>query len=419
MALRENNALIFLILLGISFVLFGQILNNDFWTREEFEYLANSLVNLPADMVFSESVSIEHPLVNMFHRFEYLLFGDKPMGYYLLNIFIHAINAFLLYLLIYQILKGFGIAFLSSVMFACAVGNFGKEVMYAAGVSGILMHTVFLLTVLCYVMNEIKSQGKIVSFWFLATLFFFTISIVNRFAFFSGVGVLLAYNVFFRRERERPVFALPILLLLVFGSILTGFQWESLKMVTNSYPEGWGAGFFLGNFFKNIPAYLIHMFYPAHYTELVQGEGFLSTLYSWNFWIRPLLGVIIFAYAAYGFVFGNTSLRFFIAWTVVTILPFCFFHMPGDWLNTKYLYLSSVGLCLILATGTMKMYGVLVGRGRRRFLPFVIPAIFIMSVFVIVDKLDKAYEYRSKQPETLEFKARFLEMKRQSLQVKD
>lgn len=418
MALKDNKTLLFLILLGFSFLLFGRILNNEFWTAIEYEFLAQSLAGSAGDELAGRSLEA-HPFVSLLHRVEYVFFGDKPAGYYLLNIFFHAVNAFLLYLLIYMILHDFGIAFLSAGLFAFAVGNYGKEVMYAAGVSGILMHAVFILTVMFYVINETRGKGRFYSPWFLATLLFFTLSMINRFAFLSGMGVLLAYNVFFRRERQgRRVLAGPLLILLICGGILTGFQWEHFRAVTGSYPAGWGLGFVLRNFLGNVPSYLVHMVYPIHYTELVEEGSWIARIYAWSGWIRPLTAVIIFSYAAYGFVFGNTALRFFIAWVVLTILPFCFFYLPGDWINTKYLYLASAGFCLVLATGTMKMMRVLVGRGWRRLVPLLIPAWFVLLSGFLVSRLDRAYEDRARLPETQQLKARFLELKRESLETR-
>ena len=128
------------------------------------------------------------------------------------------------------------------------------------------------------------------------------------------------------------------------------------------------------------------------------------------------VALLFFVYGAvYGFVFGNTNLRFFIAWTFVTILPFCLFYFPGDWLNIKYLYLSSAGFCLILATGTMKMIRVLVGRGWRQWVPAVIPALFILLAVSIVNRLDTAYELRAQSPQIKAMKFQYLQLKRESL----
>jgi hypothetical protein len=228
--------------------------------------------------------------------------------------------------------------------------------------------------------------------------------------------VLLFYNVFFIKERQRRVLSGPLIVLLLLGGVLTIFQWDRYLTLTAQYPAGWGLGFFLGNFISNIPGYLIHMVYPLHYTELVEQNTLGSLIYGMRVWLRPLLGFIIFSYAAYGFVFGNTHLRFFIAWTFVTILPFCFFYTPGDWLNTKFLYLASAGFCLILASGTMKMFRVLAGRRWRRLLPLLIPAGFILMAFIIVTRLDRAYEERALLPETQQMRERFMELKRQSLE---
>ncbi len=414
MAFRENNAQVFLILLGIAFLLFFPILNNEFWTAEEYEYLRKALNPDQAGAVYP-TTGDAHPLVDLFHLLEYKLFGDIPTGYYLLNILLHAVNAFLLFLLIHMSLKDFGIAFLASLLFVFSVGNYGKEVMYAAGVSSILMHTTFLLTVLAYMLNETRGRGKLMSIWFLVTLVLFTLSLINVLSSIGIIGVLLFYNVFFKKERRRPVLAPPFLVLFFVSIVLISTQQELFGNATAGYPEGSGLGFTFGNFIRNIPRFLIHMVFPIHFTEIIEQGSFVSAIFHARVWIRPILGVIIFSYAVYGFVFGNTTLRFFIAWTFVTILPFCIYYFPGDWLNIKYLYLSSAGFCLILATGTMKMYRVLLTRGWRRWVPILIPAFFIILAVSIVNRLDRAYEQRAQSPQIKAMKFHYLRMKQESL----
>ncbi len=414
MAFRENNAQVFLILLGIAFLLFFPILNNEFWTAEEYEYLRKALSPDRPQAVYP-TTGDAHPMVDFFHLVEYKLFGDLPTGYYLLNILLHAVNAFLLYLLIHLCLRDFGVAFLSSLLFVFSVGNYGKEVMYAAGVSSILMHTIFLLTVLAYMLNETRGRGKLMTPWFLVTLVLFATSLINVLSSIGIIGVLLFYNIFFKKDRRRPVLSSPFLVLFFVGVILVSTQQELFANATKAYPEGSGLGFTLGNFFTNIPRFLIHMVFPIHFTEIIEEGSFVSAIFVARVWIRPLLGIIIFSYAVYGFVFGNTTLRFFIAWAFVTILPFCIYYFPGDWLNIKYLYLSSAGFCLILSTGTMKMYRVLLRRGWRRWVPIIIPAFFIILSVSIVNRLDRAYEQRAQTPQIKAMKLHYLRMKQESL----
>lgn len=414
MAFRENNAQVFLILLGIAFLLFFPILNNEFWTAEEYEYLRKALKPDRPQAVYP-TTGDAHPMVDFFHLMEYKLFGDIPTGYYLLNILLHAVNAFLLYLLIHLCLRDFRVAFLSSLLFVFSVGNYGKEVMYAAGVSSILMHTIFLLTVLAYMLNETRGRGKLMSPWFLITLVLFATSLINVLSSIGIIGVLLFYNIFFKKDRRRPILSPPFLVLFFVGVILVSTQQELIANATKAYPEGSGLGFTLSNFFTNIPRFLIHMVFPIHFTEIIEEGSFVSAIFMARVWIRPLLGIIIFSYAVYGFVFGNTTLRFFIAWAFVTILPFCIYYFPGDWLNIKYLYLSSAGFCLILSTGTMKMYRVLLTRGWRRWVPIFIPAFFIILSVSIVNRLDHAYEHRAQTPQIKAMKLHYLRMKQESL----
>jgi hypothetical protein len=418
MRFSENRSQVFLILLGISLLLFFPILNNEFWTVEEYEYLEKSLDLSGSEEVY-HTTGDAHRLVNFFHRIEYQLFGDIPTGYYLLNIVLHAINAFLLYLLILMTLRDSGISLLAAVLFVFAVGNYGKEVMYAAGVSALLMKTIFLGTVMAYISNEIHSRGKVLSLRYLLTLVLFAVAMVNLFASLSIMGIVFFYNLFFRKERERRLFSPPLILLFALGLAITLFQLPDYLRFTSSYPEGWGLGFFFGNFFVNIPRFLIHMVFPMHITGLVQEGGLVEMVFQLRFWIRPLLGFIIFSYAVYGFVFGNKNLRFFIAWTFISILPVCLRYFPGDWLDIKFLYLASAGFCLILATGTMKMFRVLRGRGWRMFLPFLIPLMFSMLSVGIVYQLDRAYEERARTPQIRAMKFQYLKMKREAIKAKE
>ena len=62
------------------------------------------------------------------------------------------------------------------------------------------------------------------------------------------------------------------------------------------------------------------------------------------------------------------------------------------------------------------MYRVLIGRSWRRLVPMIIPVGFVIMAIIIIHNLDKAYQDRAKLPETQALKARFPELKRQSLE---
>jgi hypothetical protein len=74
------------------------------------------------------------------------------------------------------------------------------------------------------------------------------------------------------------------------------------------------------------------------------------------------------------------------------VTPFCFFNFPLDWLNVRYLYLVSVGFCMILASGTALAGRLLYQRPWRRRLPYLIPLVFIFISQVVIHNLDRNYE---------------------------
>jgi hypothetical protein len=112
--------------------------------------------------------------------------------------------------------------------------------------------------------------------------------------------------------------------------------------------------------------------------------------------IRVLIFFCIVSYSVFGFVFGNRVIRFFIAWTYITVTPFCFFRWPADWLNIRYLYLVSVGFTMILASATVLGSRLLAHHRVRRFVPYSIPLAFLLLSQFVVYKLDSNYERQAR-----------------------
>ena len=99
------------------------------------------------------------------------------------------------------------------------------------------------------------------------------------------------------------------------------------------------------------------------------------------------------SYALFGFVFGNRTIRFFLSWTFISLLPFCAIQFPADWLNIRYLYQVSIGFCFILAAGTVLSTDLLHRRRWRRYYPYLVPLLFVSLSAFIATTLDEKYEY--------------------------
>jgi hypothetical protein len=120
----------------------------------------------------------------------------------------------------------------------------------------------------------------------------------------------------------------------------------------------------------------------------------------------------------FGFVFGNRVIRFFIAWTYITVAPFCLFRFPVDWLNIRYLYLVSVGFTMILASGTVLAARLLYQKAWRRRLPYIIPLMFVLLSQFVVTRLDRSYERKADSPEITSARESFMTLYREHGQTR-
>jgi hypothetical protein len=400
----RTHLLVLPVLVVLSVLFYARALDNGFWHAEDFRMLATvqRLVADPSQLLRLDAIQRHHPVPLALFFVEYKFFGLEPLGYYLVNLLLHGLNAWLVYWLVTALLADRRIAILSGVLFALGVGSYGKAVMFVAGSENLLITLLYLLLLNLYIRNDLYGRGKLLSGRYLMVLLLFLLVSFAKPTAFSLVGGLLAYKVFFRGERgsARRIFE-PHLLILIVGAVLF---W--LARVLGGVSEfGWSmAGSnpwsFSVNFVKNMINYIIHMFFPMHVSRLVEtGNPVVQFVYSIAPLIRFLIGLSIVSYSVFGFIFGNRTLRFFLAWTFISVLPYCVVRFPVDWLNIRYLYQVSIGFVFIMASGTILSMDLLYRRRWRRLLPLVVPFAFVLLSSYVTDRLDLKYESEAQQPE--------------------
>lgn len=394
-AARFQNLLIFLALVVLGFLFFSPVRNNPFWHPDDYEYLTQVLrIEHNGWEIFA---AIPHdtfqPLVNLIFYLEFQVFGLVAWKYYAFNVLVHSVNAFLVYVLVQTLLRDRPIAVLSGLLFAFAVGNYGKAVMVASGISDLVITTLTLLTMFFYIRNELRDKGRLRSLNFAATLVFYFLLLLSKTTSFSVLGCMLAFNLFFRQQTGRRVFDKNFLVIaassLVVLVVKISFQ-GTIPGTGDLVVFGWSP-------LRNLGSYLVRMVFPIHYSSIVEHSGpIVRFIYRLAEQIRVFIFLCIVSYSVFGFVFGNKVIRFFIAWTYITVAPFCFFYFPADWLNIRYLYLVSVGFVMILASGTVLAGRLLIHRSWRRLLPYVIPLFFVLLSHFVIIRLDASYEHQAK-----------------------
>ena len=393
----RTNLVMAVVILAVTFAFYGIALDNSFWHPEDFEVLesARELADDPSSLIRHDVMSRFQPLPLALFMMEYRAFGLDPTGWYATNLLIHAINAWLVFWLV----SAFGIdrrvGIVAGLLFAVGVGSYGKAVLFIAGAENLLTTTLYLLILNLYIRNDLYGGGKLVSGRFALVL---ALVLAVSFARPTAISLLLclfAYKVFFRGERgaQRKVLEAPLIILIV-----VAIAFWVLRRQTGLVEFGWSAAGrnpweFTVNFFSNMINYLVHMFFPVHVSRLIEsGNPFLRAIAAVAPVIRILLAWCVISYGVFGFVFGNRPIRFFLAWTVISVLPYCVVQFPEDWLNIRYLYQVSIGFVFVLAAGTVYSTDLLHRTRWQRWLPVIVPLLFVLMSGYVTRKLDTKYE---------------------------
>ncbi|MEJ2722843.1 MAG: hypothetical protein P8181_17155, partial [bacterium] len=269
--LFRNNIVLWGLLFALSVAFFSLVRNNTFWHPTDYAYLnqAMDIEESWRQIFVANPPQPFQPLVKSVFFVEYSFFGLIASRYYLFNIFVHSINAFLVYFLVFTLLRDRLIAVLSAVLFACAVGNWGKAVMVASGISDLLITMLTLLTLLFYFRNELEKGGRITSVWFLGALVFFVLSLLTKMTSFSILGCIFAFHFFFRAETKKRVLNRTFLTIAVAAVIaliakqvlLPDFSWR--EHMLHDVPH----------IMRNYASYLVRMVFPIQTSSLVSDSG--------------------------------------------------------------------------------------------------------------------------------------------------
>ncbi len=400
-----TNLLVLAIFTGLSLGFFHIALNGDFWHSDDFLELNHDLRMTEGKLSLFDSMPPFkfQPLV---YGVEYTLFhyvGFDARGYLIFNILLHALNSFLVYLLVYTLLRDRTIALVSGVLFVFAVGSYGKSVMLVSGLEDLVITFLTLMTMIFYFKSELARGPRGHVAWFFAALCFFVASMFTRSTSFAMLGAFLAFSLFFRADTGRRVVGPGFAVLLIIAAAALLIKTKVFHYSPPLYTHNPGPVKFVLYAVKDVFSYLVRMVFPIHTSNLVAAAGpLVRFVYRFATQIRLLIALVVVSYSFFGFVFGNHTIRFFIAWTYIMVLPFSFFQFPSDWLNMRDLYLVSVGFVMIIAAGAVYTSRLISHRRWRRFVPFAVPLFFILLSRFIVTELDHAYELRARSKATVD-----------------
>ncbi|MGD9546762.1 MAG: hypothetical protein AB7V45_04340 [Candidatus Krumholzibacteriia bacterium] len=393
----------------LTFVCFGRIMTTPIWHGMDGDILceAHILSRNPVEMLGHLGFYFSQPLLQLAFLLEYRVFGLDTAGYIGVNLFIHAFNAFIVYMLVNMLFPRKSMAILAATLFALGVGSYGKIFMAIHQLESLLLSFLHLLTLYFFIRNDFRHKGRLLSKFFLLGLFLFLLSGLTKATSFSLILSLLAYKLFFNPWRGgRVLLSRDLLTIAVVGVLFQLAQntWGYTHPTVFGAPEA--NPIFSWISIKNIFRYLNLMFFPMQRSPIMEtAPGWMILVYQARTLIRIFLTLSIISYSFFGFIFGSKAIRFFIAWTYISLLPFTGQTVTGTWLNLSHLYLTSLGFCIILAAGAEGTSALLRARKRARFVPYLAPLAFVAMSLGLTYELDLSNKLKAQQEEARELRA--------------
>lgn len=404
----KDHGPIAVLLVGLVYVVFGRLWTGDFWHPTDFAILADAhrLSADPLGMFRHIGAWFSQPLLQLAFLLEYRAFGMDYTGYVAVNLALHALCAFLIYMLVNMLFHNEKLALLAAILFALNVGSYGRNLQTLAGQESLLLALLHLLVLYLFIRNDFRHNGALRSRYFLLGLAIYSLTGLTRASTLSLLGCLVAYKAFFYQRRERrPIFSNDLLIFLVVGLVFQFGQNQWGHQTPTMLTEVDRPLVYTWRSVVNVFRYLNLMVFPLKESVMLQESGALvQAVFSLRLPVYILVTLGVISLSFFGFVFGSRPLRFFIAWTYITLIPFSTSAPGSDWLNVTHLYLASLGFCLILAAGSLGCSNLLAAHRWKRLVPFVVPVVFVATAITLTYRLDDRNRAASQSPEIQELR---------------
>ncbi len=374
----ERNAVI--LILVITLVVFLNSLGGEFVYDDGYQILKNPTVqsadNIPAMFTqgvwqfmspdTSNAVGLYYrPMFNSLLIVNYQLFGFSPFGWHLVSLLLHLAATFL----VYRLARSWNLSREVSALAALLFGVHPIHVESVAWVSGVPdpLAAVFVLLALIFhersvrAGNDLKSSN---SKWVLVSLGATLLALFTK-----EVAIVLAGAVALREwlrdsGEERFSAKLNRTVQRMAPFVIAAFLYLAARIAVLGFiskPEPKAVGITTEQVLLTQPSVLfayIRMLFAPYPLSVIYDHGFVSSPNQPPFWLPLMLAVVVLA-IAFWLVRNSKVGLLALAWTLIFLLPVMnlkAFNPEESIIHDRYLYLPSVGFCLLAAMGLGWLY---------------------------------------------------------------
>jgi hypothetical protein len=299
----------------------------------------------------------QRPVMAFSLALDYRLWAYNPFGYHLTNLFLHLLCVWGVTRMAWLLSRSRGVGFWAGALFALHPGH-AEGVIAFLGRSDLLA-TLFTLTgFLAYVQWK-KGEGGRKAIWYLFSLTSFSVTCLSKESGLCLLGILIVYQgcILSRRKKEWAGHVLAFVPF-VLASIL---YWVYRGKILGGQASGsqWWGGSPGANFlmmFEVYARYLRLLFFPLTLSPLH------SVLVPKGFWDwRVLWGALVLFGTLWGTLYALRRfprVGFLASWFLIGLIPVAnLIPIPGVMiLAERWLYLPSVGICVLGGWGAWLLY---------------------------------------------------------------
>jgi tetratricopeptide (TPR) repeat protein len=291
------------------------------------------------------------PLFLLWELGTWTIFGSNPMGWHASAIALHVLATALVYFLARRIAQNSLAAFVAALLFGIHPIHV-EGVTWISGATEPLGAVTFLGSMLCWLRAYDLPRPLP---WRVAALALYALALLAKETTIVLPAVMMAYQLIVRRERAGlvrrmlPYAAVAMFYLLVRQVVLSGTAHTPIPFTV-----------LLLTWPSVLWFYLRHVLFPVRLSLIYDLP--LVTQFSWSGVGLPAAGVALIGACAIWWVRVNRMARFaavwFAAvWALLAILPPLYLRAfsPVEIAHDRYLYLPSIGVCLLLALGLQRM----------------------------------------------------------------
>ena len=335
-----------LLIFFLIFVVYSNSLGGKFVSDDEYFIVKNvnvkSLKNIPSFFMNRSAVAfadlsqdVYRPVTTLSYAVDYLFCKLNTFGYHLVNVLFHSLNAILLCLFLYALFGDIWIAAFASLFFALHPVE-TEVVTWISGRSSLLCLFFYLSAFLLYI------RGKI-----LPSLALFAVSLLSKEMAVTLPLLIIAYDIHFpnKESLKRKIYKyIPYFVTVLAFILVRAFV---LKRVSQC---GWWGDSPYYTFLSMMVSFLDYL--KVLVLPVNQCAFYVTKVYTTVFSPKVLMGLALFL-ASLGSIFlafkRSKRLSFFICWFFITILPVSNIVPLKALIAERFLYIPSIGFCVILA----------------------------------------------------------------------